>query len=394
MVSNGGYAALENSYSGGPLSASDLAVLKTTLAANSSVLQLVRRARSQPRADWGLKARPPVMTTFPPPGFMNVQRDLAALLRWDVLYQHAAGNDRDAIERIRDILRQSDAIGQSPAVMITHLSQAGIAAMGITAAQQIAPDLQIEGDPAKTTPASRATRQQVKDLIDGLLDESAFRQAAIHSWHGERMSELDTIDHLGGRLGLPQQFRLVEPMFRLDGLREAAQMSQAAAATAEANRPAAQAKLPHRSKFEPSELEAVSHLWSQVMLPSLDREIQEHFRCLTERRAAAIQLAIRLYRIDHRGKYPHELNDLAPQYLPGVPTDPMATGSRHMNYRPDTLPPVIYSVGENGVDEDGTSLPTNAAADDRWQKPDAVFPLEPPAAPAATQPSVKAHDHQ
>ena len=72
--------------------------------------------------------------------------------------------------------------------------------------------------------------------------------------------------------------------------------------------------------------EDVSQLFGQFEQP-YDRAIQTHFKLLTDRRAAAIELALRLYRLDHWGHLPAALQELVPQYLPYVPFDPMAAGA-------------------------------------------------------------------
>src|SRR5262249_10341714 len=54
--------------------------------------------------------------------------------------------------------------------------------------------------------------------------------------------------------------------------------------------------------------------------------VQNDFRISTERRISAVMLALRLYQLDHGGKLPAKLSELAGEYLPGLPVDPMAAG--------------------------------------------------------------------
>ncbi|MCH7565360.1 MAG: hypothetical protein IH968_16225 [Gemmatimonadetes bacterium] len=68
---------------------------------------------------------------------------------------------------------------------------------------------------------------------------------------------------------------------------------------------------------------------------------------------AAIALAMRLYELDH-GRRPRQLSELVPDYLPAVPLDPMASDGRVIVYLLEPEPPILYSVGENGVDDGGT----------------------------------------
>jgi len=77
---------------------------------------------------------------------------------------------------------------------------------------------------------------------------------------------------------------------------------------------------------------------------------------------AAISLAIRLYEHDH-GSWPEALDELVPEYLPAEPFDPFDAEMRPFQYRPHGEPPILYSVGPNGVDDGGTP-PRSRSRDD------------------------------
>jgi hypothetical protein len=116
-----------------------------------------------------------------------------------------------------------------------------------------------------------------------------------------------------------------------------------------------------------------------------------HHRALTGRRAAAIALAIRLYRHDHDDHLPARLEDLVPDYLPHVPTDPFAPPGVPFRYLPEAEEPCFYSVGYNGEDDGADISGGNLSGlDERrapWDRKDVVFRLRPkPARPnSATQ---------
>jgi hypothetical protein len=57
-----------------------------------------------------------------------------------------------------------------------------------------------------------------------------------------------------------------------------------------------------------------------------------HFRDVGERRMAAVSLAMALYRADHAGKWPEQLQDLVRDYLPEVPKDPFRADGRPLGY--------------------------------------------------------------
>jgi hypothetical protein len=183
-------------------------------------------------------------------------------------------------------------------------------------------------------------------------------------------------------------------MFRLDGVRQANKISQIINAVNLPNWPAASAAMPPAvSSNQLAGLDFYVRLLSMMSIGWLNRPVQITFQTLTDRRAAAIELALHLYRADHGGKLPETLSELVPAYLPALPPDPMGADGRSFGYHPTAQPPVIYSIGFDGVDDGGTSLPDDSNQQYRWKQHDAVYPLQ--SLPPATQPaSPETQDHQ
>jgi hypothetical protein len=352
-------------------------VAKNIAASNVASLQLARRARSQSGADWKSNLRSPVITAARFPN-LNSQRELARLLRFSAHHHHAIGDDREAVETIRDMVNQSHVLARQPPVLVVHLVCLGLQGMTCATIEQIAPDLRVE--PEGTTNPQSATRQQGLDLIAELSDDARFAGEAQQAWKGERMQVLDA-----GRNLLPfglnspsnPQYWL-KPAFELDGLRAGNDMDMYAAASARPNLPAARAMLRRKgTTANSSHLELVSTMTSN-MLGGVGRAVEQDFRALVERRGNVLRLAIRLYQIDHNNAYPTTLNELFPKYLPKVPVDPYAADGRAMSYRAGAPFPAVWSVGSNGVDDGGTSLPnpSNPSTANRWECADIVYPLE------------------
>ena len=113
----------------------------------------------------------------------------------------------------------------------------------------------------------------------------------------------------------------------------------------------------------------------RILAPGLDAAVERGFRALAERRLAAVALAVRLYYVE-KGKWPGSLDELAPQYLPAVPDDPMASGKK-IGYVADAQRPRNYSVGENETDEGGSDAPRKktVGGGGRWTEEDAVVHL-------------------
>ncbi len=88
-------------------------------------------------------------------------------------------------------------------------------------------------------------------------------------------------------------------------------------------------------------------------------------------------LALRMYQLDHDGNLPPTLSELAPTYLSVVPADPMRGDGKPFGYLPQVNPPILYSVGFDGIDDGGSTAPVSpgALSGYRWQQRDAVCRL-------------------
>src|SRR5262249_34146663 len=64
-----------------------------------------------------------------------------------------------------------------------------------------------------------------------------------------------------------------------------------------------------------------------------------------------IGIALAAYRADH-GEYPPRLDELSPKYLAQLPRDPYSEHNA-LRYRRVSSGYVLYSVGPNGIDEQG-----------------------------------------
>jgi type II secretory pathway pseudopilin PulG len=145
--------------------------------------------------------------------------------------------------------------------------------------------------------------------------------------------------------------------------------------------------LPLKGTFSP--LYTLAHIYTLFIMPSVNRAVLTNYRDLTDRRAAAMLLAIRLYEADH-GAAPANLYLLVPAYLPAVPVDPFSKDGHQLRYIATPRAEVVYSVGEDGRDDGGSTQLLRAISGRTpgpWDTIDAVFPLHPaPLLPPATEP--------
>lgn len=364
-----------------PLTDKEAEVLHQALDANAEVLRLVRAAAAKPGINWNLPLKSPVFTMMLPD--LRTQRELAQVLRAAAIHAHHVGDEPAVLQHIESLLFLARALDKQP-ILVSHLVATGIRAIACECILEIAPDLLLPNVPTTQPAAKPADRQRVQALIAQLLDDETPRAGLIHGLRGERMGQLDTarqlasgqmtLAQLGG--GGPSATRipghLFKPFILQDGVFMLSYTSQVIDAAGEPNLPAAEPKMPDRDLIPRTPL----HITAQMLLPALGAVINRSFRATADRRAAATALAIRLYAADHAGQLPATLSELVPTYLPTLPLDPF-TSDKPLGYRPHATDPILYSVGDDGIDDGGDASPTRSTNRDpsRWECRDAVYSL-------------------
>lgn len=360
-----------------PLTDQEMHALREASEANSEALRLAHAATAKSGIDWNLPLKTPVIALLLPD--LQSQKQLAQFLKAAALHAHQAGDEPAALQRIGDILFLARAVNQQP-ILVSHMVATGMRAMASQCALEIAPDLHLPGLPATRPSAKPAERQRLQALIAQLFDEETPRKGLVRAFQGERMAQLDTVRFLasgqvpisqltGGMPNIPGQ--LFKPFIYQDGMLMLRYTTQFIDAAALPDLPSAKAKMPDRNQIPRGPL----HLTAGMLLPALDRAITMQFRSASDRRAAATALALHLYAADHAGQLPGTLADLVPAYLPAVPLDPFTAG-KPLSFAPDSPNPILYSVGENGLDEQGDTSPAHPRTDPScWDGRDAVYPL-------------------
>ena len=109
----------------------------------------------------------------------------------------------------------------------------------------------------------------------------------------------------------------------------------------------------------------------KIMMPSLSRAVVLSTKITAQLECALAGLAAERFRLA-TGQLPKSLEELVPQYLPGVPNDPFDAIPLHLKTTDDGI--VIYSVDENIVD-DGGDVGYRPSSKSRWRAPDVGFRL-------------------
>lgn len=337
-----------------PPSADDLNFAGELIEKNQGVLEEVAVARLTPDFDWQIKWNHPALETDLP--HLRRVRQLAIFLGYVAWQRHRAGDDGAAMTAVSNLLYLSR-ITDDPGMMVSHLVSIGICAMACERARMMALGLRLDTD---------VSRRQARILIADFLDEDARRAGIIRTMQCERMSTLDTDLWLGEQT----YWRRGEiDRVAIHMMKDCDDVRQALLA---ANYPTAEALLP---KADPNAGNWRFALLRETLLPGLVLAAQTEFRCLTERRIAAIALALRLYTTDHGDRLPEKLAPLVPDYLHDLPLDPFAADGRPVSWisAPRSL---LYSVGVNATD-DGIAAHLKAGEEipNPWKSADAVFEL-------------------
>jgi hypothetical protein len=344
-----------------PYPAKWFAMEQAALANSSTFAADLREARRHPRARWTHLTSPLMNVLLP---HLNQGRMLANHAADYAMLLHFQGNDAEAIETLNDLLAQSHAIDEEP-FLVSHLVANGIRALATMRLQMIAPELTLQGGSPTTAPSARpASRAQVEQMIAALLNNDFRRVNAQRTGAAERVLQIDYILN-----GTRKQWFL-QPMLVLDAAHAAGSTNRMSVAAALSNWPAARTALQGQTPATNP-----AHIIGAAVTPSLDRAIETDFRLEEECSVTAVSLAVRLYRVDHAGALPQTLEALVPKYLSQVPVDPLAAGNKQLGYRvlDGGRRAIVYSVGEDGVDDIAAGFVVPAMPRYGWNKMTDVY---------------------
>jgi hypothetical protein len=339
-----------------PYSPTWFAMEQAAVANSGSFAADLREARRHPRAQWTHLTSPLMNVLLP---HLNQCRMLANHACDYAMLLHFQGDDAEAMEILRDVFAQADAVDQEP-FLVSHLVAGGIRVLASNRLQLIGPALTIRGASPTTNPSARpASRQQVEKMIAFLVGNQWRAARARRTFAAERVLQIDYITTMANNQWL------LRPMLVLDAAQSAHASNPMSAAGFPSNWPAASAVLrANRPATNPA------RMVGGLVRPALDQATKTDYRIEEECSSAAISLAVRLYRLDHADALPPTLAALVPNYLPKVPVDPMAAGNKTFGYRVlnGGERAIVYSVGEDGVDDTAAGVPVPQVPNYTWDK--------------------------
>lgn len=291
------------------------------------VFALARQARQFDQVQTHQRYTSPMFAVMLPT--LNDSRQLASTLADGAIYQHLQGNDGEAVERLRDTLHLSRSVRQHD-LLVPQLVALGIDVLTFNSIESIAPELKIQVTSGAGSNA--ATRQQVCELIDYLLDDR-------DAWAGfERAIRAERVEFTDYSQWLAKDTWCVRPLADMQNTRTFANMDDLVAAAKRRDWPDIE---PTLRKYDRAQYREMFHQfsgssprYSRFFTESVgyERTFQMQYRSIAERRMVAVSLAVRLFRIDH-GKWPATLDQLVPTYVPAIPRDPFHNDARPIGYR-------------------------------------------------------------
>jgi hypothetical protein len=357
------------------------------VASNEQVFRQMRGAWDRLGVQWDVQiVRPYINITLP---HLSSQRNLARLCYVAAIHHHRRGDDQAAMAALDDMLSIATAIDHSWPCAVQHIVVIAVSDMCVDAVEQVAPGLYVEDAPPNGALPERACgRAGVEALIERLMNAKRMQAGWQRAMSGERMALYDSGEFVTENVA--REIWLFKPAFRLDTIRMMEYCTQAQDAGLARDWPTADALLPDIEDTGDGGL--VACFLSNLLLPSYARAAGLHHWALMRRQLAGTALAIRLYELDH-GRRPETLQHLMPGYLPRVPEDRFTTDHSAISYKPNASPPVLYSIGVNGVDDMGLHSCDDLPRD--YTRPgDMVFFLDGnrPLLDASPEPSTQAED--
>jgi hypothetical protein len=207
-------------------------------------------------------------------------------------------------------------------------------------------------------------------MLNDLNDDASHLQSLVRALRGERMRSCDFVRSYANGHSELLSFRnetdlegrirqvVLTPFALNDGPILAAHTSRIIqAARCSSNWPAMRKNMPDLDRPREICKHPALHCVSANLMTWYERPLRTHFRSLTDQRLAATVLALRLYAGNHAGSVPTDLDDLVPGYLRTFPIDPLASGGRRLGFLPARADPILYSVGDDGIDDGGNDEP-------------------------------------
>jgi hypothetical protein len=283
-------------------------------------------------------------------------RSVAELLRLRALLQDQDGEADDAFATARRIIIAGRSIGDEPG-LISQLVRVAIHAVAV----QVMERAMAQGLPSADELA-RTQRLLAEDTAQTLLAYAFRGERAIQHRFLEGVASRDPAV-VGTAGSLRNRFQSLLMVNKVRHYHPAMlRMFQRAVEIAHRG-PEEQAEALRQLEEDIEEKAGAGHGGDEelmhFLMPALSKLAVRFREDQAVLRGAVVGLALERYRLD-KGRWPKELTELAPDYLPAVPLDPF--DGRPLRYRPLADGVIVYSVGPDGQDDGGVLNRKNTIA--------------------------------
>lgn len=330
---------------------------------NADARALIRQAEQLPQVAWSHRLADFTKSSTVFWAVYREQRMLIKFLSLSASHHQAIGNEERAVEDLESLTRLGDAIGGSGLLLDQLVSWTALNIANDFVSKS-ASKLELRDAQRSTALAdSETTRQRIIRIISNCFDEDGFRNRALARFFGDRAVLIHQLgdDHKiqflswtfpSSRILKTLVGNAISPTLILNYARLIAWMEDLKATVPSSNFPSVSTKFSHSYWRQQQTLVTLfGSIAYRQWLSTYFNTHRQFFDTLARRKMTAVALAIRLYEID-QGRRPGALTELVPNYLLSVPLDPMASDGSTLRY--DRERAILYSVGENDEDDNGT----------------------------------------
>jgi hypothetical protein len=256
----------------------------------------------------------------------------------------ARGDAGQAVESVEALFGASRALSHQ-ILLIEHLVRLATARMALGEVELLLSEAQLD----EAQLARLARQVEALDFRQGLttslIGERGMGYHAFHHMEQMSLGEIVSKPNAGeGSLTRPDDCRLF-----LEFLRDMVQASREPFPQAIDQQEAIERRLKQLAG-DRNPLTRYNAMMTLLILPATGKSFQATGRNLAAREATLCAIAAERYRLRH-GQPPQKLADLAPEFLPAVPSDPFDGQPLRMAAKDGGL--VFYSVGADRKDDGG-----------------------------------------
>jgi hypothetical protein len=357
------------------LAAKDFAQLNREMFRIRPAVDQAIKLTDMPRGRHDLHyARNPIDTLLPD---QSKCRDIVALLCYESVRQNQKGDSKRALAACQAALNAARSLGDEPIFISQLIRNAGVllACRGIERALA-------QGEPPSEDMAALQKLLENEDAFHDLLVAMRGERASLHQvFELVERGEL-SVDVLFQARSSWLQNRL-ESLWHMDAREDNVLFLSLMTRRIEEVKSPLHEQVGLDKRFEQDfRTTPKSAVITRLLLPTLTKLSEASRRKHAYLRCTIAALAVERYR-QEKTAWPGTLAQLCPTYLAAVPLDPF--DGKPLRYRRLDDGVVIYSVGSDGVDNDGTldrDAPTRTGADIGFRLWDVAKRRQPPKAKA------------